>query len=275
MIRSVCGISLRLGPLTALLAPIIGAGIAAAGSIGGAVIGGSASQSAADTQAGAASNATAAQLGMFNTVQGNLQPYMAAGTNGLNALQQFLGIAPSNTVGSAFGRGTQDFTFNPANDPEYQWMLSQGLGAITNQASALGGVNSGATMEALSNYGQQSAQGAYQTEFNNWNTTLNNIFSRLTGVAQLGQTSAAGVGNAALTTGQSIGNNIIGAGNAQAAGTIGSANAFSGGIQSFFNSPAFLNAITSGNGSAGGGGGLYSNALSTSTPQDLISSYTG
>ncbi len=89
-------------------------------------------------------------------------------------------------------------------------------------------------------------------------------------MAQLGQTSAAGVGNAALTTGQSIGNNMIGAGNVQAAGQIGSANAFSGGLQSFFNRPAFMNAM-----SGGGGGGNYLNAASTSTPQDLISGYTG
>jgi hypothetical protein len=242
------------------MAIVGGAAIAGTAAIGSSVIGSNAAQSAANTQAAASENATAAELGMFNTVQQNLAPYMGAGTNALNALQGFLGIGGQSfgPNGSQTGLGTSQFQFNPASDPEYQFMLSQGLGAITNQASALGGVNSGATLKALSDYGQQSAQSAYQTEFNNWNTQLNNIFSRLTGVTQLGQTSAAGVGNAALTTGQSIGSNIIGAGNAQAAGTIGSANAFSGGIQSIFNSPAFTQLLTN---SGGGGSTGYGNPI--------------
>jgi len=269
MIRSVGGVPLRLGALTALWAPIIGGAIAATGAIGSSVIGSNASSSAASAQQAAANQADQTQLAMFDKTQQNLQPYMTAGTNALSALQGFLGIG-GQTFGNQTGAGAQNFTFNPSQDPEYQFMLNQGLGAITNQASALGGVNSGATLQALSNYGQQSAQSAYQTEFNNWNTQLNNIFSRLTGVTQLGQTSAAGVGNAALTTGQGIASNQIGAGNAQAAGIVGSANALSGGVQSFFDSPAFLSAI-----SATGNNGGYSSALSTSTPQDLIAGYTG
>jgi hypothetical protein len=252
MIRSVCGVPLRLGLLTAALAPIIGGSIAAAGAIGGSALGSSASSSAANTQASAANNATAAELNMFNQTQQNLQPYMNAGTNSLNALQQFLGIG-GNPQASDYGAGVNGFQYNPANDPEYNFLLQQGSSAITNQASALGGVNSGATLKALSDYGQQTALQSYQNEFNNWNTTLNNVFQRLTGVTQLGQTSAAGVGNAALTTGAQVGSNIIGAGNAQAAGQIGSANSISSGLQSIFNSPQFAQLF---NGNSNGASGL-------------------
>lgn len=241
--------------------PFAVAGAAAA--IGSAVISSDASQSAADTQAGAANNATQAQLQMFNTVQQNVQPYMSSGNNALASLTSFLN-----------GQGQSQpfsFNFNPANDPEYNFLLKQGSNAITSQASALGGVNSGATLKALSDYGQNTALQSYQNEFNNSLTSYNanqtnlaNIFSRLYNTASLGENAAAGVGNAAIQTGQSIGSNMIGAGNAQAAGQVGSANALSGGLTSLFTNPSFLNAF-SGGGSATGsfGGGDFSGAFAS------------
>lgn len=234
------------------MAIVIGAGVAAVGAVGSAAISSSASSGAANTQAGAANNATAAQLGMFNTVQQNLQPYNAAGQNSLGSLQSFMN-----------GQGNSapfSFDYNPANDPEYNFLLNQGSQAITSQASATGGVNSGATLEALQNYGQNTALQSYQTEYGNAlnayganQTNLSNIYARLMGVAGLGENAAAGVGNAAVSTGQSIGSNMIGAGNAQAAGQVGSANALSGGLtslSSLFNNSSFLNSFSNGGGGA-------------------------
>jgi hypothetical protein len=220
------------------------------------VIQGDASQSAADTQAGAANNATNAQLSMFNTVQQNLQPYNQAGQNALTYLNGFLND-PRNTT----------FHYDPANDPLYNFMLSQGGQAITNQASALGGVNSGNTLRALSDYGQKTALSSYQTEYNNWLTNLNNTWSRLYNASSLGENAAAGVGNAALQTGANIGSNMIGAGNAQAAGQIGQANALNGGLQSIFTN---LNGL-GGSGSFGGVGGVAGPSVgsSESAPQIL------
>nr|WKF58831.1 hypothetical protein HUO10_003332 [Paraburkholderia busanensis] len=178
---------------------------------------------------------------MFNTTQQDLQPFMSAGNNALT------------TLNGAVGRGQYpgfSFQYNPANDPEYNFLLNQGSNAITSQASALGGVNSGATLKALSDYGQNTALQSYQTEFSNslnsYNTnrdTFNQYLDRLFNISSLGENAAAGVGNAAIQTGQSIGSNIIGAGNAQAAGTVGSANALSGGVSSLLNNQAFLNAF--------------------------------
>jgi hypothetical protein len=234
------------------VAIVIGAGVAAAGAVGSSVISSSAAGSAANTQAGAANNATAAQLGMFNTVQSNLQPYNAAGQNSLGALQSFIN-GQGNTAPFSFN-------YNPASDPEYNFLLNQGTQAITSQASATGGVNSGATLEALQNYGQNTALQSYQTEFGNAlntydanQTNTSNIFARLLGIAGLGENAAAGVGNAAVSTGQSIGSNMIGAGNAQAAGQVGSANALSGGLtslSSLFNNSSFLNSFSNGGGAS-------------------------
>src|ERR1700682_4879619 len=81
----------------------IGLGIAGIGALIGGLAGADASRSAANTQADAAKNATAAQLQMFNTTQGNLAPYMQGGTASLAALEQFMGITPGTpgTPGTA------------------------------------------------------------------------------------------------------------------------------------------------------------------------------
>lgn len=240
------------------------AGAVAVGTIGGALISGSAAQGAANTQAQAANNATQLQQMIYNQTQGNLQPYQTAGTNALAGLQNFLGTGgsgPSNLT----GLGTQMFQYNPANDPEYQFLLKQGGNAITNQASALGGVNSGNTLRALSDYGQNTALQSYQTEFGNWNTQLNNIFNRYANVAGSGQNAAANLGGFGANYGGQAGSNIIGAGNAQAAGQVGSANALSGGLQSIFSNPNLSSLWSNPNTGATGSfsGGDFSGAFSS------------
>lgn len=254
-----------------------GAGIAAAGAVGSAVIGSNASQSAADTQAAAANNASQAQLAaqqdadrtelqMFNQTQANLQPFMQSGQTANNALLNFLGLGGYGPA-SQTGMAATPFQWNPAADPLFNFELETGQNAITNSAASLGGVNSGATLRALQDYGQQTAQTSYQTEFNNWNTNLNRIFQQLASVSGTGQNAAANlgglatsvggqVGNNAINTAAMVGGNTIGAGNAAAAGTIGSANALGGGIQSFFNSPGFTNALNTLTSSGAGGGGF-------------------
>lgn len=222
-------------------------GIAAGvvGAVGGALIGANASKSAANTQATAANNATASEMQMFNTQQGNLAPWMQAGQSALSSLDAWMGVP--GTPGGATNPnapGMQQFSYNPANDPAYNFMLNQGLGAITNQQSALGGVNGGNTMKALSDYAEGSALNSYQTEFNNWNTTLNNQFSRLSSMSGTGANAAGGIANLGMSAATQAGNNTIGAGNAIAAGQVGSANAYASGIQNLFNNPSWMSAFS-------------------------------
>lgn len=73
----------------------IAAGVGAVGSIAGGLISSSGAQSAASTQAAAATQAAQVQQNMFNTTQGNLQPWMTGGGNALAALQRALGLTPS------------------------------------------------------------------------------------------------------------------------------------------------------------------------------------
>ncbi len=296
---------------------------AVAGPALGALIGSGASQSAADTQASAAKDATAAQLSMFDTTQANIAPWMRTGQTALSSLAAFMGLpsqagptltydqlyqkllpqftkqatAPSassghwQTVGKGgdegqwqewvpdapgpgmgqnalagggastvdtaglnaavqaalaqqsasaaadknnplFGLGTKPFTYDESQDPMAQFMLKTGSDAITNQRSALGGVNSGTTLKALSDYGQNTALSSYQNEFNNYNTYLNSIFDRLSGISKTGESAATGIGTLGANVASQVGNNTMAAGASQAAGTMGSANAMSNGLQS-------------------------------------------
>jgi hypothetical protein len=252
----------------------------AGGALVSSLIGSNASQSAANTQASAANNATNAQLQMFGQTQANLQPWMNAGTASLAQLQAALGIGGGGGGGSAPGvnalpgGGTSTSNYMPTagggiqqmlglapggatpqrsagpavrpggtsspmnltqilqNTPGYQWDVSQGQQSILDQASAMGGVNSGATMKALSDYTSNQANNTYQQY-------LTNLMNQ----SNAGANAAANVGQAGTAVGGQIGSNMIGAGNALAAGTIGSANAISGGLQGGFNNYLMYQAL--------------------------------
>ena len=206
--------------------------LTAAATIGGAYIASEGAKSAAETQAGAGQQATVAQQQMFQQQQDNLAPWQQTGKLALSDLATFMGIGgPTGIGGTGTAPGVAGFKYDPAKDPMAQFMMQQGASAITNQRSALGGVNSGATLKALSDYGQQTAASSYQQEFNNWNTQLNNLFNRLSGVSGTGANVAGGVAGLGMGAANQIGGNIMGIGNAQAAGQIGQANALQGLIQ--------------------------------------------
>lgn len=162
-----------------------------------------------------------------------------------------------------------------SNDLVYQnglkFGLDQGVQGINRQAAAGGSTLSGATLKALTrfgnDYGTTKTAGAYDRfngeqkdqygqrvdsfnrfnnrqdvqyqqrndSFNRFNTDQNTQYNRLAGVAGSGQTAT----NQVSAAGQNAGNNISqsqqGAGNAQASGYIGQANALSGGVAQGYN----------------------------------------
>jgi Chaperone of endosialidase len=200
---------------------LVTAGVVAAGAIGSAVIQGNAAESAAQTQAGAAQNATNAELSMFNTTQNNLKPYMTSGVNNLNKLNSLI---PSLTTPFSATQYQQS--------PGYAWQKSQGIDAIQNSASAAGGIAGGNTLKALQTYGTGLADQDYQQALQNYMQQQQQTYGMYSNLVNSGQSAAAGLGGIATTVGGQIGSNAIGAGNALAAGQIGVANAATGGINS-------------------------------------------
>lgn len=139
------------------------------------------------------------------------------------------GIAPGSLL-KPFGM--EDFQASPA----YQFNLEQGQQAINKAAAARGKFYAPGTLQDVSRFSQGLASNEFQNAYSNYNTNLNNIWSRLSGLSGSGQNAAANLGGFAQNTAGQIGNNITGAANASAAGTVGSANAINQGLGSAYNS---------------------------------------
>ena len=199
----------------------VGGALMAGGSILSGLIGSGASQSAANTQAGAATQASANQMSMFNTINAQQAPWRQAGQNALNQI---------GTMNPQFTHtfDAQDLNTNLA--PNYAWQLGQGQGALQNQYNASGGLISGNTLKGMQDYTQNFAGNAYQQAFNNYNSQQTNIFNRLSNIAGLGQTANQTTANAGQNAALASSNFLTSGAAAQAAGTVGTANAISGGI---------------------------------------------
>ena len=216
------------------------AGISAAGSLASGLIGAGATNKAAGQQALSQEEALALQGQVFGQTQQNIQPYVGAGQNALQQLQNLLGLGPggnpaaANPILAMLGLGPGGQTgggINPATftgSPGYQYAVQQGNNAITNAASRTGA--GGNALMALQANGQQLANqnwGNYlSTAGNAWQQLLGNVG----GVASSGLNAASILGGAGQNFANAAGSNIAGAGNARSAGTIGGANAIAGGI---------------------------------------------
>lgn len=231
----------------------------AGAAVGGAVISGVAANKAAKTGAGATDRASAAQMAMFDTSREDQMPWLQGGRRGINEIGFLLGLdangfdksLPSNATAEEraaynantrklkadprFGSLTRQFgTSDLESDPIYQERLRVGLpegqNSIMRMMSARGGLESGATLKALSRFNQDYAGNEGGNAFNRFQTNRSNILNPLQSLAGVGQTSASQVGNQAVQTGRDVGSNIMSGGDARASGYVGTANAFTGAI---------------------------------------------
>ena len=216
--------------------------------MGGAVVSGLANASSASSASNAqqASDATAAndQMAMFNQTQANQQPWLNAGDTALGQM----------TAGTAAG-GQFNHTFDASDlnsqlAPNYNFQLQQGLGAVNNQASVTGGLVGGNALEGINNYAQNTAAGAYQNAFNNYNTSQTNVFNRLASIAGQGQTAANTGSTTGATTAGNVASSTMAGGAAQAAGIVGTGNAISN-IANSASGASMYNALTGGSNTLG------------------------
>lgn len=97
--------------ISAATAAVVGGGLAAAGSIGSALIGSKAAKNAANAQQDAASQQLALQREQFDLARQDQAPYRQIGTNALNELALRLGIGGyGGAIGGSGGAGS-----NPAS----------------------------------------------------------------------------------------------------------------------------------------------------------------
>lgn len=231
---------------------LAGAAVGAIGAIASSDISSSAATSAANTQANAANNNTQLAQTVYNQNTANLAPFLQGGTNTLPVLLQQLGIGPGGSFNPNAPLSKPFTAADYQSSPGYAFQMSQGTNAVLNNASALGGVNSGNTLKALTQYGQGLANQDYQQAYNNYVNQQNTQFGRLSNITALGQNAAVQQGSVGNTLTSNVSNDTSAGANAVSAGTVANANINNNLINSLF-------------GGAGGGGGSLSALLASLT----------
>jgi hypothetical protein len=142
--------------------------------------------------------------------------------------------AGGQTGGLGYGSLTKSFDTSDWQklSPAYNFQLRQGQQGVMNADAAGAGALSGAAQKDLIDYNQSAANTSFNSAFNQYQTQQGNIFSRLSGIAQLGQASANNTGQQGTALAGQAAQSATNIGTAQAGGIVGGANAWSGGINS-------------------------------------------
>lgn len=182
------------------------------------------------------------QKQMWGQTQANEAPFLKAGTQAINELSGLTSTPGQGLLTPWTEQFQAPTNVTEQNDPGYQFRLQQGAQALQNSAAARGGLLSGNTAKAITDYAQNYASNEYSnvygrayneyaTRYNQFEQNQANTFNRLSTLAgggqvaagqlgQLGQAAAGGVENNAALQGQQYQN--LGA--ARASGYIGQAN---------------------------------------------------
>lgn len=214
--------------------------VAGAAVVGGVISSGAASDAAGE-QADAARNAQNISQSEFNTITSQEAPFVQGGYGAQSQLNYLLGNGTAgvgDTAGSSpaggFGSLTKPFTMDDFQQlsPAYNFQKQQGTQGVLNADASGQGSMSGSALKDLTNYNQNLANTSFNNAFNQYQTQQGNIFSRLSGVAQLGQNAAANTGQQGTALAGQAAQSATNIGTANAAGTIGSANSITGALSS-------------------------------------------
>lgn len=172
----------------------------AAAMIGGAVIGGVASNMEANKESSAARNAANAQTQAANqSIAEQQREYDQSRADQLPFLQAGYGaLDKENALLNGDFSGFQ-------NSPDYQFSLNQGIGALDKSAAARGSLYSGGHSQDLTSFAEGTA-----------NQFLNSYWNKLAGQAGQGQTTANSLGELGANTANNIGKYMTDAGDARA-----------------------------------------------------------
>lgn len=165
-----------------------------------------AAKSAAQTQAAASEAGIDEQRRQFDVVQSLLEPYVTGGTKAFEQQQALVGVQGPEAQRAAIDAIQQG--------PAFQSMVEQGENALLQRASATGGLRGGNIQAALAQFRPQILSQLIEQQYGN-----------LGGLAQFGQSSAAGTGAAAQTTGTAVSNLLAQQGAAMAGGQLAAGRA--------------------------------------------------
>lgn len=184
----------------------------AAAAVGGALLSNNASKSANKSQERATELANETQRYQYDTTRADNTPLLSARNASLARLQSLLGID---------GSGGGIDPNKVMQDPGYQFGMSQGQNAISNQMAARGMRNSGAAAMAAGRYANDYATTHYDQ-------ALNRQLNPLQSLAGLGQSGANTIAAAGQNMANNVSNNQSALGNAQAANALAQGNNWAG-----------------------------------------------
>jgi hypothetical protein len=152
---------------------------------------------AADAQTQAAMMGIQEQREAREELRRLLQPYVEAGTPGLQGMMQFAGLGGPEAEAELIAQQEAS--------PLFQGLLRQGENAILQNASATGGLRGGNVQGALAQFRPELL-----------NQFMQQRYGRLTDLTKIGQQSAAGVGAQGINVANQIGTQFGNIGTAQA-----------------------------------------------------------
>ena len=165
-------------------------------------------------------NANAALTDAFGRQMGYLNPYLAAGQQGLTQLQAFM--APGGAGATPFNAKMMS-----ANDPGYQFRMKMAADALGKSAAARGGSLGGGFATALARQQQDLASSEYQNAWQRYMAGNQQQFNMLSGLAGIGERATGQAVGAAGQWGQGTSANTM-AGAGTTANIIGNAGTLLG-----------------------------------------------
>lgn len=171
------------------------------GGITGAKQQGKAAERAAQIQAGASDQAIAEQRRQFDTLIELMSPYVASGNQAIGQQGALIGLGGQQAQQQAISQLEQS--------PMFTSLLRQGETAMLQNASATGGLRGGNTQSALMQFRPDLLA-----------QVINDQYSKLGGLTQIGQASAAGQASAGMQNASNIGALLADRGAALAGGQL-------------------------------------------------------
>lgn len=181
----------------------------------------SAAQNASQTQAASSAAGIAENQRQFNKLVELLSPYVQAGQAALTASGDLMGLGGKNQQSAALAA--------LSGSPEFEALTRQGEDAILANASATGGLRGGNTERALAQFRPQLLS-----------QLIDRQLSRLSGITQLGQASAAGQGAAGMNSAANIANLLGQQGAAVAGGQVAQGQAAQSGFNNLLRAGAVI-----------------------------------
>lgn len=172
------------------------------------------------------------------------------------------GTMADQTPPSDFGSLLQKFDNSVfEKDPGYQFRMDEGNKALNNSLAAKGGLLSGAAAKAATRYNQDYASNEYNTAYGRFNADQTNLYNRLMGFADKGQSAAAGSAGA---------NNQYADAATDLYTGIGSAKANAAVNQGYFANQGLGTLMNTFGGSSYGGGLYGGGSTNTNSPYGVI-----